>query len=153
MVLRIDVNTTIFASTAIDEHYFAIEPLPSYTGRREPGGLRYIPFIFGHKVTNVIIEGNGMINGQVSSRSYGWTAFYIMWRKFLSLTIPHVITHIYRVLFGGKSMVTCLTRDHSLLNSTSPHILPFEVFHCAMPCFGRCIQCIVTTSQLQILPL
>lgn len=63
MILYIEKDATILASDDENE-YPAVAPLPSYGKSRDTGGFtEHHPFIYGYRLANIEINGEGTFNG------------------------------------------------------------------------------------------
>ncbi|XP_030515418.1 probable polygalacturonase [Rhodamnia argentea] len=86
------------------------EPLPSYGHGREAPGGRYMSFIFGTNLTDVIITGdNGKIDGQGG----------VWWTKFHQGSLKYTRPHLIEIMHSRSVQISNLT----LLNS------PFWTVH------------------------
>ncbi|KAH7864805.1 hypothetical protein Vadar_034074 [Vaccinium darrowii] len=83
--LYLHKDAVLLASQDINE-WSVIDPLPSYGRGRDAVGGRYISFIFGTNLTDVVITGdNGTIDGQ---GELWWQQFH---KKKLKYTRPYMI--------------------------------------------------------------
>ncbi|KAI6707698.1 hypothetical protein NL676_010660 [Syzygium grande] len=86
------------------------DPLPSYGHGREAPGGRYMSFIFGTNLTDVIITGdNGKIDGQGG----------VWWTKFHKGSLKYTRPHLIEIMHSRSIQISNLT----LLNS------PFWTVH------------------------
>ncbi|XP_031389840.1 probable polygalacturonase [Punica granatum] len=102
-------DAVLLASQDINDWPLA-KPLPSYGHGREAPGGRYMSFIFGTNLTDVIITGmNGTIDGQGE----------IWWTKFHEGKLRYTRPHLIEIMHSNNIQISHLT----LLNS------PFWTLH------------------------
>ncbi|KAI8024828.1 putative polygalacturonase [Camellia lanceoleosa] len=100
----------LLASQDINE-WSVIDPLPSYGRGRDAAGGRYISFIFGTNLTDVVITGdNGTIDGQ---GAFWWLQFH---KKKIKYTRPYLI----EIMHSDGIQISNLT----LLNSPAWNVHP-----------------------------
>ncbi|GAB2212004.1 hypothetical protein Droror1_Dr00025346 [Drosera rotundifolia] len=103
-------DAVLLASQDVNE-WQIIDPLPSYgRGRDAPGG-RYISFIFGTNLTDVIVTGdNGTIDGQGA----------LWWQKFHRGQLKHTRPYLIELMYSDSIQISNLT----LVNSPSWNVHP-----------------------------
>ncbi|GAB4857422.1 hypothetical protein Ancab_015331 [Ancistrocladus abbreviatus] len=108
--LYLHKEAVLVASQELNE-WPIINPLPSYgRGRDAPGG-RYISFIFGTKLTDVIITGdNGTIDGQGD----------LWWRLFHKGKLKHTRPYLIELMYSDNIQISNLT----LINSPAWTVHP-----------------------------
>ncbi|XP_058223761.1 probable polygalacturonase [Rhododendron vialii] len=103
-------DAVLLASQDINE-WPVIDPLPSYGRGRDAVGGRYISFIFGTNLTDVVITGdNGTIDGQ---GALWWQQFH---KKKLKYTRPYMI----EIMHSDTIQISNLT----LVNSPAWNVHP-----------------------------
>ncbi|KAL6560344.1 hypothetical protein OROGR_003903 [Orobanche gracilis] len=108
--LYLHKDAVLLASQDIST-WLVIEPLASYGHGRDAAGGRYISFIFGTNLTDVVVTGeNGTIDGQ---GALWWQQFH---RKKLKYTRPYLI----EIMHSQHIQISNLT----FLNSPSWNIHP-----------------------------
>ncbi|KAK9279547.1 hypothetical protein L1049_013226 [Liquidambar formosana] len=108
--LYLQKDAVLLASQDITE-WPVIDPLPSYGRGRDAKGGRYISFIFGTNLTDVVVTGdNGTIDGQ---GAFWWQQFH---KGKLKFTRPYLI----EIMHSDKIQISNLT----LLNSPAWNVHP-----------------------------
>ncbi|CAD6201702.1 unnamed protein product [Miscanthus lutarioriparius] len=97
--LYLDEGAEILASQDMN-HWPLIAPLPSYGRGRDEPGPRYINFIGGSNLTDVIITGkNGTINGQGQ----------VWWDKFHAKELKSTRGHLLELLHSNNIIISNVT--------------------------------------------
>lgn len=108
--LYLHKDAVLLASQDINE-WPVIDPLPSYgRGRDAPGG-RYISFIFGTNLSDVIITGD---NGTIDGQGLLW------WQKFHGKKLKYTRPYLIELMHSDNIQISNLT----LVNSPSWHVHP-----------------------------
>lgn len=101
--LFLDKGAVLLASQNIRD-WPVIDPLPSYgRGRERPGG-RYISFIHGQNLVDVVISGeNGVIDGQGAA----W------WESWYKRTLSYTRAHLVELVSSQKIIITNVVLQNS----------------------------------------
>ncbi|XP_027180671.1 probable polygalacturonase [Coffea eugenioides] len=94
-----------------ESEWTVIEPLPSYGRGRDTEGGRYISFIFGTNLTDVVITGD---NGTIDGQGEPW------WDKFHKGELQYTRPYLIELLYSDNIQISNLT----LVNSPSWNIHP-----------------------------